>query len=253
MGANLETGTTGAAGATGVSGAAGASGSQTTSAASAGTPKVLLVNGSPHKRGCTHTALGLVAEALAVDGIATDEFWIRTKPIGGCIDCRACAKRGAGCIFKDDSVQDFLDIAGGYDGFVFGAPVHFAGMAANMKAFLDRAFFSNANDRTERHVDFILKPAAAITTARRAGTTATLEQMDKYLEHQQMPIVPSRYWNEVHGNTPDEVMQDAEGIQVMHVLGHNMAWMIKAFAAADEAGIARPASYGKRISTNFIR
>lgn len=215
--------------------------------------KVLLVNGSPNRKGCTHTAMGIVAQALHEDGIQTDEFWIRNKPVGGCVDCRICAKKHAGCVFKDDSVQEFLRIAGDYDGFVFGSPVHFAGMTGNMKAFMDRAFFSNASDTTERHVDFTLKPAAAVVSARRAGTTATLEQMDKYLEHQQMPIVPSRYWNEVHGNTPEEVLQDAEGVQIMQVLGHNMAWMIKAFAAADAAGIRRPAPYGTRISTNFIR
>ncbi len=210
--------------------------------------KVLLVNGSPHKNGCTHTALQLVAEALAEDGVESQEFWIRNQPIAGCIGCLRCREAGR-CVFRD-SVDDFLEIAGDFDGFVFGSPVHYGGITGNMKSFMDRAFYSGRNSDPDR---FRLKPAASVVSARRAGTTASLEQLDKYLEIEQMPIASSRYWNMVHGYTPEDVMQDAEGVQVMRTLGHHMAWMIKCFAAGDAAGIERPASPEPRIATNFIR
>ena len=211
--------------------------------------KILLVNGSPHKRGCTHTALALVGEAAREAGVDTCEFWIGNKPISGCIACGACS-RGEGCCIKD-RVGEFLEVAGGYDGYVFGSPVHFAGPAGNMKSFMDRAFFSNSYAADP--VAFALKPAACVVSARRGGTTAALEQLDKYLEHQQMLMVGSRYWNMVHGNTAEEVMRDEEGVQVMRVLGANLAWAVKAAAAADAAGMERPAPIERRVSTNFIR
>lgn len=211
--------------------------------------KILLVNGSPHKRGCTHAALQLAGKAARAASVDSDEFWIGAKPISGCIACGACS-RGQGCCIHD-KVGEFLEIAGGYDGYVFGSPVHFAGPAGNMKSFLDRAFFSNSY--SDAPVTFALKPAACVVSARRGGTTAALEQLDKYLEHQQMLIVGSRYWNMVHGNTPEEVMRDEEGVQVMRVLGANLAWAVKAAAAADDAGVERPAPIERRVSTNFIR
>lgn len=210
--------------------------------------KVLLFNGSPHKRGATHQALEVVAKALNGDGILTDEFWIGTKPIAGCIGCYQCMKLGR-CVFHD-RVQDYLDIAADYDGYVFGSPVHFGGMTGGCKSFLDRMFYSN---RDAAEGCFILKPAAVVTSARRAGTTATLEQLEKYLGHQQMITVNSRYWNEVHGNSGDEMLKDEEGVQILQVLGHNMAWLIKSIEAGRAAGIEPPAPYGKRIATNFIR
>jgi multimeric flavodoxin WrbA len=211
--------------------------------------KVLLVNGSPHKEGCTHTALGLVAKALEEDGIETQEFWIENKPIAGCIACLKCRETGR-CTFRGDSVEKFLEIAPDFDGYVFGSPVHYAGLTGNMKAFMDRIFYAG---RCTVPGCFVLKPAAGVVSARRAGTTATLEQLDKYFEIEQMPIVSSRYWNAVHGYTPEDVMKDEEGVQVMEVLGHNMAWMLKAFKAADDAGIPRPEPYAERKQTNFIR
>lgn len=209
--------------------------------------KVLLVNGSPHKDGCTHTALDIVGGALRESGVETDEFWIGTKPIAGCIGCYQCGKIGK-CVFEDDKVEEFLGLAGEYDGFVFGAPVFYSGMAGSMKAFMDRVFFSN-RDR----VRFALKPAAVVTSARRAGTTATLEQLEKHLQHQQMVQVNSRYWPMVHGNTPDEVMRDEEGVQVMQTLGLNMAWLLKCIQAGAEAGIELPRGPEPRVGTNFIR
>ncbi|MGI6590427.1 MAG: flavodoxin family protein [Eggerthellaceae bacterium] len=210
--------------------------------------KVLLVNGSPHRRGCTHTALGIVARSLEAEGIGTQEFWIGNKPIAGCTGCLACRKQGA-CIFKD-SVQDFLEIAPDFDGYVFGSPVHYAGVTGNMKSFMDRAFYSG---RCAVPDCFRLKPAASVVSARRMGTTATLEQMDKYFEIEQMPIVSSRYWNAVHGTNAEEVMKDEEGVQVMQMLGSHMAWMLKCIEAGDAAGVKRPDNYSVRTATNFIR
>ena len=209
--------------------------------------KALLVNGSPHKGGCTHTALEVVADELRAAGVEADEFWIGNKPIAGCIGCYKCATRGE-CVFSGDKVEEFLAIAGGYDGFVFGAPVFYSGMAGSCKAFLDRVFFSN-----QGRVTFALKPAAVVTSARRAGTTATLEQLEKFLQHQQMIQVNSRYWPMVHGNTPEEVMRDEEGVQIMQVLGRNLAFTMKCLEAGRAAGVEEPAPPEPRVSTNFIR
>ena len=209
--------------------------------------KALLVNGSPHKAGCTHTALALVGEGLVEGGVEAHEFWIGNKPIAGCIGCYRCAELGH-CVLGRDKVDEFLDIAGGYDAFVFGSPVYFSGVAGGMKCFMDRAFFSNRG-----RVAFALKPAAVVASARRAGTTATLEQLEKHLQHQQMVQVNSRYWPMVHGNAPDEVMRDAEGVQVMRVLGRNMAWLLRCIQAGAAAGVEHPAPEPQRVSTNFIR
>ncbi len=149
-----------------------------------------------------------------------------------------------------DSVNDFLDIADSADGYVFGAAVHFAAMNASMASFMDRAFFANSVGGKGR---FLLKPAAAVVSARRAGTTAALDQMNKYFLHGQMPVISSRYWNMVHGNTPEEVAQDEEGLQIMRVLGRNMAWFLKLKEAGEKAGVPLPRQEDRRIATNFIR
>ena len=141
-------------------------------------------------------------------------------------------------------------LAQGYDGFVFSSPVYFSGMNGSLMSFMDRVFFSaSAQDPHP----FRFKPAAAVVSARHAGTTSALDQMNKYFFHKQMPIVTSRYWNMVHGNTPEEVRQDAEGLQIMWVLGRNMAWFLRLKEAGEQAGIPLPAQEEHRISTNFIR
>lgn len=210
--------------------------------------KVLLVNGSPHPQGCTYTALQEVGKAIAAEGITAENFWIGNKPLTGCIGCGFCRQHGH-CHY-DDAVNQFLDLAADYDGFIFGAPVHFASAAASMLAFMDRVFFADQFGSTVRR--FAFKPGAAIVSARRAGTTAALEELNKYLLYAQMPVVSSRYWNMVHGQTPADVLKDTEGLQIMRVLGRNMAWMLKNLEAGKKAGIARP-EQEERISTNFIR
>jgi multimeric flavodoxin WrbA len=208
---------------------------------------VILVNGSPHPHGCTFTALETVAAALNDGGVTTEIFQVGTKPLSGCIACRKCAKLGR-CVF-DDRVNEFVDLAEKADGFVFGSPVHYAAAGGAMTCFLDRAFYSSSG--AGRPV-FRLKPGAAVASARRAGTTAALDQLNKYMTLAEMPIVSSRYWNMVHGNTPDEVRQDLEGMQIMCVLGRNMAWLLRCKEAALKAGIPMPEAEQK-VVTNFIR
>lgn len=205
--------------------------------------KVLLVNGSPHAKGCTYTALSEVAGALEKEGITTEIFQVGTEPISGCLACGACLKTGR-CVIQD-SVNEFLDKAEGVDGFIFGSPVHFASASGMLTSFMDRAFYGRGNL-------FAYKPAAAVMSCRRGGATATFEQINKYFTISNMPIVGSQYWNMVHGNTPDEVKQDLEGLQTMRTLGLNMAWLLKSIQAGKEAGLQLPQREGK-VNTNFIR
>lgn len=210
--------------------------------------KVLLVNGSPHPQGCTYTALLEVEKTLLEDGIETEIIWLGKQAINGCIDCRDCAQNKQ-CIFND-VVNEFVDKAQSADGFIFGSPVHYAGASGAITAFLDRVFFStmlSGKSSTFKH-----KPGSVIVSARRGGTTAAYDQLNKYLGISQMPIISSQYWNMVHGSTPEQVQQDEEGMQIMRVLGRNMAYFLKCQEAGTKAGIQPPASE-KRVSTNFIR
>lgn len=210
--------------------------------------RVLLVNGSPHKNGCTYTALSEAAKALNCEDIETETFWIQNKPIGGCIGCNSCGEKGK-CAF-DDVVNECREKAKEADGFIFGTPVHYAAASGNMTAFMDRLFYSEFHGNGGKAFSF--KPAATVTSARRAGTTATFDQMNKYYTISQMPIISSRYWNMVHGTTPDEVKQDAEGMQIMKMLGKNMAYYLKCIDAGKKAGITLPEQEPVSF-TNFIR
>ena len=209
--------------------------------------KVLLVNGSPHKEGCTYTALSEVGKALEAEGIEVGTFWIGVKPLSGCIACKTCVSKHK-CVF-DDTVNQFLDIAGEYDGFVFGTPVHWGGASGAITSFMDRAFYADLCGGGER---FLLKPAAAVISARRAGTTATWDQINKYFALMQMPIVSSRYWNIVHGAAPEQVRKDLEGMQTMRILGKNMAFFLKCKEAGLAAGVSLPEREAVTF-TNFIR
>ncbi len=209
--------------------------------------KVLLINGSPHKEGCTYTALNEVAAALNKQEIDTDIFWIGNKALSGCIACKTCVEKNQ-CVF-DDKVNEFLNIAGDYDGFVFGTPVHWGGASGSITSFMDRVFYADLCGGGDR---FLLKPAAVVTSARRAGTTATWDQLNKYFGLMQMPIITSRYWNMVHGASPEQVKQDLEGLQVMRVLGNNMAYFLHCKEAAKKMGIKIP-EQEPMVFTNFIR
>ena len=209
--------------------------------------KVLLVNGSPHKNGCTYTALTEVAKTLNEEGIDTEIFWIDTKPLAGCIACKKCAKTGR-CAF-DDRVNDFLDIAKDADGFIFGSPVHYAAASGAITSFMDRLFYADLQSGKQ---SFYLKPAAAVVSARRAGTTATFDQLNKYFTISEMPIISSCYWNMVHGAKPEDVEKDLEGLQTMRVLARNMAFFLKCKETGLKSGVQLP-TREERIFTNFIR
>lgn len=209
--------------------------------------KVLLVNGSPHEKGCTYAAISEVAETLQREGIDTDIFWIGNKALNGCIACKTCVTKKK-CVF-DDKVNEFLDIAADYDGFIFGSPVHFAAASGAITSFLDRVFYTDLNGGRQ---SFYMKPAACVISARRAGTTATYDQLNKYFGLMQMPIVSSQYWNMVHGATPEQVKQDLEGLQTMRTLGRNMAFFLKCKEAGLKGGVKMP-ERETGIFTNFIR
>lgn len=205
--------------------------------------KVILVNGSPHEKGCTYTALIEAAQTLKKNGIETEMFWVGNEALSGCIGCGFCRKAGR-CTF-DDRVNEFTEKAKTADGFLFGTPVHYAGASGALTSFMDRAFYSAASV-------FGGKPAAAVASCRRGGASAALDQINKYFGICGMPTVPSQYWNMVHGNTPDEVLKDEEGMQTMRTLGNNMAWLLKCI----ETGRQNDIPYPKRepgIRTNFIR
>jgi multimeric flavodoxin WrbA len=206
--------------------------------------KVLLVNGSPNKKGCTYTALCEVEKELNKDGIETEIFHIGKKPIRGCMACAKCLELGK-CVFDDDAVNVALGKADKSEGFIFGSPVHYAGPSGFIKSFLDRCFFSGSGF-------FAYKPGAAIVSCRRGGATTAFDQLNKYFTISNMPIVSSQYWNMVHGSTPEEVLQDLEGLQTMRTLGRNMAWLLKSIEAGKKAGVSLPENE-ERVWTNFIR
>lgn len=205
--------------------------------------KVLLINGSPNKKGCTYTALCEVEKELNKQNIETEILYLGQKPIRGCTACGKCLETGK-CVF-DDTVNAALVKADQSDGFVFGSPVHYAGASGFITSFLDRCFFAGSEV-------FAYKPGVAIVSCRRGGATAALDQLNKYFTINNMPVVSSQYWNMVHGNTPQEVLQDFEGMQTMRGLGRNMAWLLKSIQAGKKAGVVLP-SPEERIWTNFIR
>lgn len=210
--------------------------------------KVLLINGSPNEKGCTYTALTEVQKSFKEEGIEAEIFWIGNKPIGGCIACKKCKDLGR-CVF-DDSVNEFVQKAEEANGFIFGSPVHYAGATGNMTGFMDRVFYS-ASQAGKLNI-FLHKPASTVISARRAGTTATYDQLNKYFGITQMPIISSRYWNMVHGSTPEDVKKDEEGMQIMRILAKNMSYYLKCIEAGKEKGI-EPPKQEKINFTNFIR
>ena len=187
--------------------------------------KALLINGSPHANGCTFTALNIVANELEKNGIETEIVHIGNKDIRGCIACGKCAELGR-CVFND-MVNEVAPKFEHADGLVVGSPVYYAGPNGTLTNLLDRLFFSTPFDKR-------MKVGAAVVSARRGGTTAAFDRLNKYFTISEMPIVSSRYWNMVHGHTPEDVMQDEEGVQIMRILGRNMAFLIRAIAAERE-------------------
>ena len=205
--------------------------------------KVLLINGSLRKNGCTFTALSEVAGALKANGVEPYIHHIGGAPIQDCVACGLCRETGY-CVYKDDSVNECVDLLMQADGLIVGSPVYYAGPTGSICSFLDRLFF-------HKGALYAYKPAAVVVSCRRAGSTAALDRLYKYFSLSGMPIVSSQYWGMVHGNTPDEVRQDSEGMQIMRTLGNNMAWLLKCIEAARET-VPYPQKE-ERIGTNFIR
>ncbi|MBQ7764206.1 flavodoxin family protein [bacterium] len=209
--------------------------------------KVLLFNGSPHAEGCTYTALKEIAKTLKEEGIESLIYHVGNDPVASCKACGACTKLGK-CVIND-KVNEFVELAKDYDGYIIGSPVHYASSSGATVAFLDRAFFSAS--RSGQKI-FPHKPGAAIASARRAGTTATLDQLNKYFTINQMILVSGRYWNMVHGRSPEDVYKDLEGIQNMRFLARNFAWVLKSIKVAKEAGI-NPPEQEEVVWTDYIR
>lgn len=205
--------------------------------------KVLMLNGSPKENGNTYNALLEIGKQLEKEGIEYEIFQIGGKPVRDCIGCGQCSEQG--CVFTDDDVNEFVCKAKEADGFVFGTPVYYAHPSGRILSFLDRAFYSGSRY-------FAHKPGASVAVARRGGTSASFDVLNKYFGISQMPVAGSTYWNIAHGRVPGEVTQDEEGMQTMRNLARNMAWMIKCFDAGKKAGIDAPEAE-RGFRTNFIR
>ena len=196
--------------------------------------KIILVNGSPNKNGCTYTALDEVAATLKKEGLEADIFHTG-KEIVGCRACRSCAKLGH-CVINDP-VNEFLELAKTADGFVFGTPVHFAAAGGGISSFMARAIFVARQSKADT---FYLKPAATVVTAKRSGTTSAFDQLNKFYTHMEMPVISTRHWNEVFGADVNDLKRDLVGMQTMRDLARNMAWFLRCKEAALAAGVAFP-------------
>ena len=204
--------------------------------------KVLLINGSSRPDGCTSMALAQAAKALEAEGILTEPLFIGNQPISDCIACGHCKKTGQ-CVFDDIAAQVGRRAAE-FDGFIFGSPVYFAHPSARLLAVMDRAFYAYGGN-------FAFKPAAAVLSARRAGTTASMDVINKYFTIRSMPVVSSTYWNHVYGTQPQEVSGDPEGLMTMTNIGKNMAWLLKCIDLGKNNGLNPPEN--EKVATNFIR
>ena len=205
--------------------------------------KVVMINSSPHEYGCTYTALNEIAQELSKQGVEIEILHIGKEAIHACTACGQCRKLGK-CVF-DDAVNRYAGKLAEADGLIFGTPVYYAGISGQLKCFMDRTFFSSSRK-------LAYKPAAAVVSARRGGCTATFDDVTKYFTINNMPVVSSQYWNQVHGNRPEEVLKDLEGLQTMRTLARNIAYWLQAKAAADAAGVRLP-DIEPRQATNFIR
>ena len=205
--------------------------------------KVLLINGGPHKNGATNAALEVIAETLKNENIDPEIYWLGNSPIASCTGCAVCRKNGK--CFRDDCVNDVAARLNDFDGFIFGSPVHYAATSGALSSFLDRLFMSAGRN-------MYMKPGAAVVSCRRGGASAAFDEINKYFTISYMPVVPSQYWNQIHGSNAEEAMRDEEGVQTMRTLARNMAYMLRCFKAGQEAGILPP-EREHIIRTNFIR
>lgn len=205
--------------------------------------KVLLINGSPHEKGCTYTALKEVADTLECNGINTEFMHLGTSAVHGCVACGTCKKTGK-CIYND-KVNELLIKLPEIDGIVVGSPVYYGGANGQITAFLDRVFYAGGRK-------FSGKLGAAVVSCRRGGASAAFDQLNKYFMMNCMPVVSSQYWNQVHGFTPEDVRRDEEGMQTMRTLGSHMAWLLKCIEIGRKHGLDQP-EREEPIYTHFIR
>lgn len=208
--------------------------------------KVLLINGSPHEHGCTDVALNEIASVLTKSGIETEMLWLGSKPLQDCISCFGCKRNGGTCVFKEDAVNQVLADAANIDAMIAGSPVYDAGPSARICAFLDRLFFAAPENL------FAGKLAASVVSCRRGGASASFDRLNKYWTINNMHIVGSQYWNQIHGLRPEDAAKDKEGLQTMRTLAQNMIWLLRSIEAGRAAGVPLPV-YEEHISTNFIR
>ena len=199
---------------------------------------VLLLNGSPNAAGCTFTALSEIAETLKSENITSEIFQLGKKPVRGCVACGVCSERGE-CAFQDDALPALVEAVKRADALVIGSPVYYAGPNGALCALLDRLFFSAG-------ALLKFKPGAAVVSCRRGGASASFDRLNKYFTINQMPVVSSQYWNSVHGFTPDDVRKDAEGLQTMRTLAHNLARMLRM-----EAATPQPQDEEEHLWTSF--
>lgn len=204
--------------------------------------KVLLINGSPHQDGNTSIALAEVAATLESDGVETENLWIGTKPVQGCIGCYKCATTGI-CVFRDDLYVRAREAVSRADAIIIGSPVYYGGPSGSLCALLDRLFYSSGKL-------LMYKPAASVVCCRRGGASAAFDRLNKYYTILSMPVVSSQYWNSVHGRNSGEASYDEEGLQTMRTLGHNMAWLLNSIHNPSSPVHPQPEP---RRATNFIR
>lgn len=207
---------------------------------------VVVLNGSPNEHGTTRTALDEITVELNRQDIETDFLWIGDKPIQGCKGCRVCRTNGKRCVYNDDLVNVILNKTSAMDGLIIGSPTYCAAPNGALIAALNRIFYAGGDL-------FYSKPGAAVAVARRAGTSSTLDTLNKYFSVSGMPIVSSCYWNMLFGLHAEETVQDAEGLQIMRTLARNMAWLLKCIKAGKNAGIEYPDMEDTRYRTNFVR
>ena len=206
--------------------------------------KVLMINGSPNKNGCTNAALEIIAKELKAQGVESEIVWLGNGPVRGCIACGGCKTAGK-CVFGDDPVNAIGEKAKTADGYIFGAPVHYASPCGAMVSAMDRLFYAFGGYMK-------LKPAASVVSARRAGTTASYDVLNKYIGINNMLQVPSTYWNMVHGSKAEEVLKDEEGVTIMRAIASNMVWLLKLLESAKGTPLEKPVNIPK-ARTNFIR
>ena len=204
--------------------------------------KVLLINGSPKANGNTALALSEMAKVFEAEGVDAETIHVGNKPIRGCIACNSCAGKGK-CVF-DDMVNEVAPKFEAADGIVVASPVYYAGPNATVMAFLDRLFYSTSFDKT-------MKVGAAVAVCRRGGSSAAFDRLNKYFTISGMPVASGYYWNSVHGMTPGEAAQDAEGLRNMRMVARNMAFLVKSIALGREKFGVPEVEQGPM--TNFIR